>query len=191
MRPYLSWSQLKCFEDSPKEYIERYVYGKQLSNKYIEFGKQVAQAMEHREEQHDPAIEILKTHFKDFPSREHKITATVSGVKILSIMDGFDEAKLHIGEYKTGKSWDKSRVEQDGQLTFYAMAVHAKYKKLPKRITLYWAETIEDGDQMALTGRVEAFETSRSIKDVKAMADRVGFRWKQIQALIKNELKKV
>ena len=95
-----------------------------------------------------------------------------------------DPQQGKIGEYKTGKKWDQRRVDEDSQLTFYALVYHVKFHTLPSEIALHWAETTWD-EQGALTlsGKMLTFPTERTTEDFSTMYARIKHAWEGIAKL--------
>lgn len=182
-RGYLSWSQLNVWEKDPNEYYNIYVEGlDHIGSKYIEVGKRMAEALEHgHDKEHDPTYETLGVFLPHYPKREFEIRASLDGIPLLGKLDGFDPKTLTIGEYKTGKNWTQAMVNSSGQLTFYALLVWLKYKKLPGGILLHWARTDEDfAGELFLTGETRDFTTRRALADIIVFTKRVKAAWKGI-----------
>lgn len=188
-RPYLSWSQLNLLERDPMRYVEHYMMGYEIvGNKPMELGKEVATALETGVPHTDPGIIFLQEFLPEFKHREYEIKDVMAGeVPILAKLDGFDDAELGIDEVKTGKLWTQAQVDKADQLTFYAMAVWLKYKKLPKRITLHWARTQynEDTEEYEITAEITTFTTTRELADILKMVSRCNRAWQEIKRLYK------
>lgn len=182
-RGYLSWSQLQLFEKDPNMYYQVYIEGlDQFRTKYLELGKRMATGLENGfDEEHDPLFEMMIVFMTGYKNREFEINAEFEGIPLKGKLDGFNENKLEIGEYKTGKKWTQSMVDQSGQLTFYALLVWLKYGKLPNKIQLHWARTDEDMEgKLHLTGEIKTFNTTRSLKDLILFSKRIKTAWKGI-----------
>ena len=192
-RPHFSYSQLNLWEKSPTKYIQKYILGEEMDieSPQIEFGKEVALAMQSGKSK-NRAIQHLLEHFKAYPYREHELTANLKigankRVKLLGLLDGFNPKTSEIGEYKTGSGrWSQTTVNESLQLTFYALLYYLKFKKLPKKIMLHWAETKTIDGRVNLTGRIYSFETERTKIDILKMQIRI----KKVVANIEKELKK-
>lgn len=176
-RDYISYSQLSLWEKNPNQYYRQYVLGKESpTNKYLDFGKQVATALEWGfDAWHDKMIEMMLVFMPTYPKREFKITAKLDGIKLLSRFDGWDPKRKHLGEYKTSKNnWTQGMVDKNDQLTFYALMVWLKYRVLPSKIFLHWAKTIENNrGELGLTGDFHTFETRRTLKDLIIFSARI------------------
>jgi len=182
-RGYLSWSQMSLWEKDPNMYYQVYFEGlDQFRTKYLTLGKRMATCLENGfDEEHDPLFEMLAVFMPSYPYREFEINAVFEGIPLKGKLDGFNEKTLTIGEYKTGKCWTQSMVDSTGQLTFYALLVWLKYKKLPKEIFLHWAKTDEDMEgNLKLTGDIKTFKTQRSLKDLILFSKRIKSAWEGI-----------
>jgi len=193
-REYISWSQLSAYETSPYQYAKRYIYEDNPENPRMKLGRDVAEMLEEGIEQEDKELEFFRTFLPEYPEKEYKIEGEISGIKILGKLDGWDEKNLHIGEYKTGAkgTWNQKRVDEHGQLSFYALLVYLKYGKLPKRITLHWLPTaITPEKGLHLTGDIHHFETTRTQKDLIDIGARIKRAWKGIIELCDEEYKAI
>src|SRR5574343_855975 len=182
-RGYLSWSQLNRWEKDPNMYYQVYFEGlDQFRTKYLELGKRMATTLENGFDcERDPLFEMLAAFMPAYPRREFDVKANFEGIPLVGKLDGFNEKTLKVGEYKTGKNWTQSMVDQTGQLTFYALLVWLKYKKLPKEIFLHWARTDEDMEgNLKLTCDIKTFKTSRSLKDLILFSKRIKLAWEGI-----------
>lgn len=191
-RPYLSWSQLDCFEHSPMEYIKRYIYGESKSTPAMEFGKRMAEMLEHDTEQEDEELEFYRTFLPRYEKHEHEIRTEFAGVPLLGKLDGFNEDGLVIGEYKTGREWTAEKVRKHRQLDFYAMLVYKKYGKLPSKIMLHWIPTeINGSGKLGATGEIKQFETIRTMAQVFKIAADAKRAWDEIGRICAEEHKSI
>ncbi len=182
-RGYLSWSQMQLWEKDPNMYYQVYFEGLDMfRTRQLELGKRMATTLENGfDEERDPLFEMLAVFMPSYPYREFEINAIFEGIPLKGKLDGFDEKTLTIGEVKTGKYWTQSMVNSAGQLTFYALLVWLKYKKLPKEIFLHWAKTDEDMEgNLKLTGDIKTFKTQRSLKDLILFSKRIKSAWEGI-----------
>ncbi|MBS1791409.1 MAG: hypothetical protein JST85_27100 [Acidobacteria bacterium] len=180
-RPYLSWSQMNLFERDPNAYIAQYFNGAvgQVSTA-MAFGKRIAGGLEARSTD-DAEVERLRTFLPRFPKKEYEIKVAYSGVPLLAKPDMFNPWKVRIGELKTGKfPWTQDRVNQHGQLKFYALATWLKYKRLPK-VELYWAPTEWHENKLRLTGEIQTFQAEISEQDILSFGVRITNVWEAIQ----------
>lgn len=172
-RGYLSYSQWKLRKKNPGKYNDIYFFGgKSFTNAGMRFGKIVAEALETGETQ-DPTIKALMSILPRYPRPEHEIKTRVNtneGVlTLLGKLDTFFMRGKTFREYKTGKTkWTQAKVDKDEQITWYYALVYLEYGHLPeKKAWLDWIETeYEKGEKPKLTGRIESFETDRTMGDV-------------------------
>ncbi len=185
MKSYLSWSQLSTFERSPSLYVRMYFEGERLDNKYLRFGKKLANRLETGEPIKDnPPLEMAASLLPSSPVREYKLIVDYDGILLLSKLDGFDEKKLILREVKSGKRWTQNMVDRNDQITFYATAIWKKFKRLPRKIYLDWVETDElDNGAIIATGRVKTFETVRTLEDIVRFRLRIKNAWRGIREL--------
>ena len=180
-RPYLSWSQMNLFERDPAAYVAQYIYGKaEPTSAAMVFGKQIAKGLEAKSTA-DAEVEHLRLLLPRFPKQEYEIKVAFEGVPLLAKLDLFSPWRMHIGELKTGRyPWTQSRVNEHGQLKFYALAAWLKYKRVPK-IELYWAPTEWRSNKLCLTGEVQTFPAEFSSSDLLHFGARLPKVWEAIQ----------
>ena len=183
---HLSWSQMNLWEKDPNLYYQVYCEGiENFRSKYLELGKRMATTLENgKSDDGDPMLELMAVYMPSYPAKEFEIKVNFEGIPIVGKLDGFNKETLTIGEYKSGKNWTQSMVDDTGQLTMYALLVWLKYKKLPAKILLHWAKTDEDMEgNLVLTGDIKTFKTSRSLKDLILFSKRIKAAWAGICAL--------
>lgn len=192
-RPYLSWSQLSLFQKSPREFAQRYIYGENRTNPAMELGKTVATMLEKDIEQDDAVLEHARIFLPSYPSREHRIEATIAGVPIMGLLDGYDPATHHIGEYKTGRLWTQALADQTKQLHFYALLIHLAYRVPPDKIgiTLHWLPTDWNGGDPKITGEIVNFETRRTQMDLLNIGKEIVDTWRAIGEFCEKEYRSI
>lgn len=184
---YLSWSKLNMWEKDPNLFYQVYIEGlDQFRTKYLELGKRLADGLENGfDVEHDPMFEMLITFLPSYPKREYEAKTVFEGIPLFAKFDGFDDEILDLGEYKSGKKWTQSMVDQSGQLTMYALIIWSIFGKLPSKIQLHWARTDEDMEgNLFLTGEIKTFTTVRTMKDIILFSKRIKTAWAGIQELI-------
>lgn len=185
-RGYLSWSQLSLYEKDPNLYYQVYWEGiDQFKTKYLELGKRMADTLENGYDvEHDELFELVAVFMPAYPKREFEIKVTHEGIPLVMKLDGWNEATMTLGEYKTGKCWTQAMADQSGQITMYALGIWKKFKISPKKIKifLHWAKTEEDEyGELKLTGDIKTFETKRSLADLILFSEqRIKPAWKGI-----------
>lgn len=201
-RPYLSWSQLACFEKSPAEYAMRYIYRDNPENQRMALGKRVAEMIEKGEEEADKDLEYFRIFLPQYPYREFEVWKdkekgeyiTFAGIPIFGKLDGWNPEARHIGEYKTGAKWDQRMADTTGQLSFYALLIYIAYGIPPEKlkITLHWMPTtIDPREGLKLTGDIKEFQTRRTQKDLVEIGSRIVKAWAGIRALCAEEYKAI
>lgn len=164
-RPY-SWSQHSSWQYDKNQWYDRYILGnKTPSSPALEFGKKFADAAEWG----TPMAPILV-----YPITEHGITAKLDDLEMVGFLDGWHPEEKKLIEYKTGKAkWDQKRVDEHGQLTFYALLHYLANQIKPEDIhmTLQWLPTTTLPDfTFGLIGEIHTFETSRTMRDTLILA---------------------
>jgi len=184
-RPYLSFSQLSLWERDKELYRRSYIEGiKQPENQYLRLGKALADRLETGVKTNNKLIEYLDIFMPTYPKIEFEIEADFEGIPVLGKLDGFKRRGLIIGEYKTGKKWNQSMVDKSTQLTFYAMLVWLKYKRMPSEICLHWAKTeINEDGKLVINGDIKTFKTIRTVSDIILMRGRIKKCWDGIQEM--------
>lgn len=180
LRNHISWSQLLAWEKGEDNFYRTYILGQSFENKEMVFGKMIAEGLEGKIKCDE--AEFCKVYLPQMPNKEHLIRIDFDDVPLLVIMDAFDDKKLIIDEYKTGRTaWTQRKVDNHGQLTIYAMAVWKKYGKIPN-LRLFWIPTdVNDNNEVVLTGEIPyEFKTQRSISDFAVMYKRLSDAWKGI-----------
>lgn len=189
-RPYLSWSQLWLWESDPDAYIRRYVYGESHRTREMDFGSRIADGLA-KPPNGDPQVELARSLLPEYPQREAVIESEYFDVPLMIRMDQWDEQGLRIGEVKTGKQrWTPKRVEEWGQLTFYAMTAWRKFGSIPK-IILYWLPTVEMDEEIELVGVCKGFDAKREQTDLVKMGLRARKAWAEIGKVYTNEINSI
>lgn len=172
---------MSLFERDPAAYVAQYIYGKdEPTSPAMVFGKQIAKGLEAKST-NDGEVEHLRTLLPKFPKQEYEIKVAFEGVPLLAKLDLFSPWRVHIGELKTGRyPWTQSRVNEHGQLKFYALAAWLKYKRVP-RIELYWAPTEWQANKLRLTGEIQTFQAEFSLPDLLSFGARLPKVWQAIQ----------
>lgn len=194
-RPYLSWSQIDCFERSPDKFVERYLYGQQEDNAYLALGKKLSNALELGEECDDADLNHLITFFPRYPKHEHRIEAVMPGIEVplIGVLDGCDPSKKFskLGEYKSGKDWNELKAQKHGQLKMYNLIWWLNHKKLFDEVMLHWARTEWVDGELKFTGEIKSFPVQHSLSDVLLFGGRVRKAWIGIKKLTKAYYKQI
>jgi hypothetical protein len=176
----LSWSQLSCWEQSHRQWFERYVLGKKgHSTKYMTFGNWVGDEIA-RNPAYLPQIPRL-------PHFEYTIETTFNRVPLIAHIDNY--APLTVHEFKTaGVHWTQRQVDKHRQLDCYLAMLYVAEKIKPEDVTvrLFSIPTTEvltvdehgtSMDLAVLEDDVRVFETKRTTMDIlKFLGDCVSAR---------------
>ena len=183
-RPY-SWSQHSSFEYDPAQWFNRYIMGEKMPDTpELKFGKAFADAVEWGK----PLAPLTVYAFT-----EHCVKAVYDGFEVLGYLDSYDKENL-LAEYKTGKKpWTQKRVDQHGQLTFYAFLLWLRDKKKPEdlEMILQWVPTCYRADftyGFTDPAVVHTFTTSRTMADVMRMASDIKKRRAEMEKYAKSRL---
>ena len=212
-RPYISYSQMACFEMSPKKFLDLYVYeNKQRTSRNMAYGSKMAHGLENEEATGDVLLDLAMARLPKFV-RMDKPVECKKGVEIIDPHDGKTYTIPYINtghekipllakpdtskgdysafkEYKTStKKWTQEMVNDSGQITFYATAIWLSTGKIPQDIELINVATEYTPDgQITVTGDIWRFKTQRSLTDVIRMRSRIKRAWAGIKTLVANEL---
>ena len=190
MFSYLSWSKFDLWQKSKSSFIKRYIYGESLDNKYLRFGKKIAEGLEDRDTKtKSECVNWARQVIPCPKEREKEYFVNIEGVPIYGKLDGQDTGIIH--EYKTGKNkWTQKMVDNHGQLTFYAMMMWKKTGKLPDKIFLYWLQTYEDENGEMKLAKLDPviFQTKRTITDIAMIIPKIKRTWKEINSINLNDI---
>lgn len=132
---------------------------------------------EHRQERFESGKEILKKYFENLDKSvktlevEKTFTLEIDEIKLKGRIDRIDELEngVEIIDYKTGQQKDQNDVNQDKQMTIYALGAREALKLNPVKLTMYFVEggqkistTKTENDVNKIKGEVK--ETISSIK---------------------------
>lgn len=194
-RPYLSFSQMMLFEQSPERYAEQYLYGKkQRLSRNIVYGSMLAKGLEDEEATGDPLLDLVMARLPKFELMDKPLmTELRNGKEVINILAKPDTCKADYSafkEYKTSvRKWTQKMVDESGQIGFYATAMWLKTGKIPQDIELVCAETAygQDGT-LSVTGDIWHCQTKRTMTDVIKMTGRMRAAWAGINKLCEKEL---
>ena len=189
IKDYISYHQFLTWKAGEEAYRKAYIFGYKFSNKYTEFGSKIHEVLDTRKPT-DEDEEIAVSIIPKAQRREVEVRRVVYGVPLLARIDGIYKSRTGwaIKEYKTSKrGWTQSKVNRDGQLTFYAKiwsrVVHVPVNEI--RLVLECLKTYEDVDgSLHLTGEKQRFETWRTKEDVDKLMAEVKKAWIGIEKLI-------
>lgn len=177
---YISYSQLDLFEQSEKQYIDKYFYNiKPPSTPAMELGSRVSEYLQtHNEDiviyddyHLDNAAKDILIRVPKYEVMEKKIEVSKDGIAMFGYLDTAMDDLSAFREYKTGTTqYTYKSVLKHDQVTFYAMMIYFITGEIPKKISLIKIPISYKG----ILGPVhEEFITHRSLEDVLKMYSRV------------------
>lgn len=206
-RNYLSWSSMDLLERSESKWIAQYLMGKEPpKSRAMDLGTKLADALEEDEFTGDLMTDIIVAKMPKLAIRDQIITANlnrgrgVEPIPLLAKPDTRNEDFSAFREYKSGSvPWNKRRVDECGQITFYATVGYiirgeeGRKPQLVEDIHLDWAPTKKEDpsdphSKIIFTGEVIPFRTQRTMADVLRMMLRMRKAWEKIQLLTEREL---
>ena len=198
-RPYLSWSSMDLFERSIEKWKEVYLYGLKLRvNRGMAFGKQMAEGLEHEEATGDAVLDLLMERLPKFEIMDQPVECLLKNGKnpipILIKPDTMKADGTAFKEYKTGQEpWTRKRVDESGQITFYATGLFLKTGKIPTDIELVHIQTEKQLNgslegKIGATGAINRHPTARNMAQVLNMMVRMKRAWEGIQKITTEEI---
>jgi len=184
-RDYLSWSSMDLFERSKEKWAQVYIYGEKLgTNRGQAFGRTMAESFENDELTGDINLDIVMAKVPRYEIRDQSITAELKdGKKTIVILIKPDTVKKDYSAFQEDKTgpvgaWTQKKVDESGQITFYATGLYLASGKIPADIKLnhfetekVWNET--GGFRIKSNGEVRTFDTKRSMAQVLKMMVRM------------------
>lgn len=202
-RPYLSWTQLTTLETSEAQYRKCYIEGRKLfENEGIVFGKMVADALEANAATGEAMVDVALAQIPKFELMDHPFETTVTvGSENIPLLSKIDTARRDLSgfkEYKTGTTkWDQRKVDEFGQITFYATVIYQLTGKIPHDIELVWlpTERVEQASDFGSdrrtqfrAGEMRVFRTRRTLADIIKMKIRMRNAWVRIAEITEGEI---
>ncbi|KUK98932.1 MAG: hypothetical protein XE08_0325 [Parcubacteria bacterium 32_520] len=191
MKEHFSYSQYSLFKSSPVWYFKRYFKGITYDAGF-EFGKKVANKLEH-DEGDSIELNLLDAFIKKYPVMNYEIECDFEGIKLKGAFDGFDEEKLHLGEYKTGDirfPWTQKKADHHIQITWYYLMLYMRDKKIIQRATLHYipVKRVKSPSGVLLKEEIvfeklRDFETKRNLGDIAKLGVDIKRVWKQINEM--------
>jgi hypothetical protein len=194
-RPYLSWSSLNLLEKNPEQWKKVYLYNERMgTNRGMAFGKQMADGLENDEATGNAILDMVMTKIPKFEIMDKEFMAEIkNGKEVIPILCKPDTMKADMTafkEYKTSQSkWSKKKVDESGQVTFYAMGMFLKTGKVPGDIELVEIETKSGLDaRIEATGAIYRHPTVRTVGQILNMIVRAKKAWVEINRICEEEL---
>jgi len=198
-REYLSWSSMDLLERNEQKWIEQYFYGqKNRINRGMAFGKTMADSLEKNEASGDVLLDLVIERIPKFEIMDKPFIADMKiGKKTIQIYckpDTMKEDMSAFKEYKTGQGgWTQKKVDENGQIIFYATGMYLKKGKIPADIELVHMETEKvDEEQLdsklRVTGEIKRYKTVVTMVKVLNMMSRMKKAWARIEEISEKEL---
>lgn len=205
-RAYLSWNSVNMLGNFSEKDIEKwknyYLYDEKFGmNRGMAFGKKMADGLENDEDTGDVILDMVMTKIPKFEIMDKEFTVEMktgrrlsSGeletIKILCKPDTMKADMSAFKEYKTAqKRWTKKQVDENGQVTWYAMGMFIKTGKIPGDIELVEVPTKSGIDgKIEATGEIYRHHTVRSMGQILQMMVRAKKAWSIINKICEEEL---
>jgi hypothetical protein len=171
---YLSYSQLTLWQADPERYKLLYFEGRdelRSSNKAMDYGKVVADALENANETGDLMTDTAMSLLIKYDIADKEITTTLKTkdveIPLIGRPDTMDSKTFAFREYKTGRiKWTAKRAQNHLQMKFYAVLIFLEHKKTLKEAHLDWIETVTEEGIVKPTGHIESFRVTFSLTDI-------------------------
>ncbi len=181
-RGYLSYSQKELWKKDRVKYASIYFDGvpNTHSNVAMDYGRLVADALEHEKETGDLLTDAAMLLLPKYDVRDKEFRTelkTKDGViTILAKPDMRDSASHAFREIKTGMTaWTQKKAQNHPQMIFYATAIYLEFNKLLREawldhIETYTENTVDaDGipsSTVVPTGNVQSFRVTFTLSDI-------------------------
>lgn len=187
-KPYLSWSQIRVWQEDRQAYRDRYYRGlTERTNRYMMFGSEIAKSLE------DGKLDMPG--LEQYPVKEYQLNVLVDGIPVFGYADQYDPERVKFREIKTGMPrpdgsprWTDKEVAGHGQLDLYSLLLQIKHGRVDEECHLDWlhtrnkVKTITDAfgnvlesksRQLELTGEVTSFARVITQEDRDRMRETV------------------
>jgi len=190
---------MDLLERNIEKWKQSYFYNEKMRvNRSMAFGRNVAEGLENGEVTGDIAFDLLMDRMPKFEIMDKPVMAELkSGNKIIPLLAKPDTMKPDMTafkEYKTGQDkWTKRKVDDSGQITFYATVLFLKSGKIPHDIELVQILTEKEDNEaldskLRATGDIYRHPTRRTMSQVLNMMVRMKKAWLLIEKLTEEEL---
>jgi hypothetical protein len=187
---YLSHAQMSLWLSSPKRYKEYYFLGNKfdLTGAAVEFGGEVANALESGEETGDELTDSVIYLLPKYSERDQPLMGEWKmgkrWVKLFAKPDTYEPTTQDFREYKTGRGvWTQGKVDKDQQILFYATTIYLKTGRVPPNVHLDWARTKYNlgTGKVEFTGEITTFKRVFQRQELLAFAVKIGRVVKEIE----------
>lgn len=189
---------MSTLQKSEQDYIDFYFLGKpRPMNAGMEYGKKLADALEVGDLTGDPMLDLVIAQIPRMDLIEHEIQhnwMTKDGGKPFEVplYIQMDWAMTDLSEFADNKThnekypWTQKKVDESGQLTFYAAVIWLLTGKIPKVMAIHGIPTkVEPDGKIQATGDVYTVYTKRSQEQILKMLSEMRRAWKRILELEK------
>lgn len=171
---YISYSQIQLWKNDRERYKALYFDNRdelRISNKGMEYGKEVASALERGESVDDVVTDTAMSLLPKYDVADKEIKAAMKTkdgeITLLGRPDTMDSITHDFREYKTGRvPWTASKAQNHPQMVFYAMLIYIAYGTKLNHAFLDWIETYEEGGVVKPTGHIQSFEVRFALRDI-------------------------
>lgn len=184
--PILSWSSYHAFTEYDKdEWYTSYVLGiRKPPNKAMTIGIEVGERIT-TDPTFLPTLERPEVYEYDFDGKLTKF----GDLTLRGHIDGYSPSIPAIEEYKTSTNkdrWNRRKVDNHHQLTFYALLVWLNHKIPPEKIRFrLWAiPIIENGDFTYEAQPPLMFTTKRTMADILCFGAELNKTFKEMLAFV-------
>lgn len=187
-RGYLSWSSMHLLEASEERWIKHYFEGiKMGGNSGMDFGSVVASDLEHGELTGDDLTDLALAKVPSYDiADQERHTAIKDGKELIQLVYRPDSLKADLSafrEYKVAQksaSWSQRKVNEWGQLPFYATCIFLETNKIPM-CHLDEIEGEKDAQGIvSATGKVNTYQRVITMTDILNMMVRMKRAWRKI-----------
>jgi hypothetical protein len=111
-------------------------------------------------------------------------------IRLLAKPDTCKKDMTAFKEYKTStQKWTQRKVDDSGQITFYATVIWLLTHKIPQDIELICVKTAyQDDGRLTVTGDMWRYPTRRTMADIIKMITRIRHAWAGIKEICEKEL---
>jgi len=190
---------MDLFERNVEKWKKLYIYGEEMTiNSGMEFGRKMAEGLENDEITGDMALDLIMERLPKFEIMDKPVEAVLgkgkTAVPLLAKPDTMKADMTAFKEYKTGQEpWSRKKVDESGQVTFYATVLFILSGKIPHDIELVHVQTAKHGNgapdaKISATGDIYRHPTKRSMGQILNMMVRMRKCWEGIQRVTAEEM---
>jgi hypothetical protein len=190
---------MNLFESNLEAWKRVYLYGEQMRvNRGMAFGRKMAEGLENEEATGDPVLDLLMERLPKFEIMDKPVEAILkngkNNIPLLAKPDTMKADMTAFKEYKTGQEpWSRKKVDESGQVTFYATVLFIRSGKIPSDIELVHVQTAKvdktaPDARIRATGDINRHPTKRTMGQILNMMVRMKKAWEGIQRITAEEM---